>query len=442
MKKLIFCLALLLFGCTGKLTDAGPAKPNILVILIDTLRADHLGFNGYERDTSPNLDAFARENLNFKYAYSSSAWTPPAVASLFSGVYASVHGHMPLKSDDAERAKGKFSKLDESFSTLAELLRDAGYDTGCISANPMVSEKYGLEQGFNHFYSPGRESAQLVNQRSLKFLKDLRAKEKPFFLYMHYMDPHFPYTPIPPYDTMFNGSLKSREYRPREEKFIGRYDGEIRYVDDKIGEMFAWLKENKLYDDLVILIVSDHGEQFMERGHLGHADRLHTEEVHVPLMLKAAGKKGESTVPVSLVDVLPTLLDVAKVPVDSASIHGRSLISELAERKEEGVLIEVVRHYNQKAFITADGKKALLEYEMEKGLVNPDPTTTIKEHLYDIYKDNFEIAPLKDAKLLSEMKEGLKRYYIEILKLRERYKNSEIDMDAETFERLKTLGYI
>ena len=221
-------------GCSRKKEQN---KPNILVIMIDTLRADHLGFNGYERDTSPVLDSLARDNLNFKYAYSTSAWTPPAVGSLFSGVYASVHGHMPLKENDSLRAHGVFSTLDESFTTIAEALSHAGYDTACISANPMVSEKYGLHQGFKHFYSPGRESADIVNRRAFKYLNDLREKDKPFFLYLHYMDPHFPYAPAEPYDSMFSGPLAERKYKAREERFIGRYDGEIRFANDRIGEM-------------------------------------------------------------------------------------------------------------------------------------------------------------------------------------------------------------
>jgi arylsulfatase A-like enzyme len=435
------CL-LILAACNSEIKETAPkTKPNVIVILIDTLRADHLGFNGYERQTSPVLDKFASENLNFKYAYSSSAWTPPAVASIFTGVYASVHGHMPLKSEDDERAKGKFSKVDDSFETLAETFTANGYETACISANPMVDPNYGLSQGFKHFYSPGRESAQMVNQRSLKYLKELRDKDKPFLLYMHYMDPHFPYTPVKPYDTLFTGPLKSRSYEPKELKYIGKYDGEVKYVDTKVGEMFDWLKENKLYDDTIILVLADHGEQFMERGHLGHADRLHTEEVHIPFILKAPGKKGEVTYPVSLVDAYPTLLEASGIELKH-EINGVSLFNEADKRKEKGILLEIVRHWNQKAFINSKGDKIILEYKMESGLVNPKLEDAEKKSLYNIYKDDWEVKPIDDNALMQKMIEDIKKLYKEVLNLKKNYKTSEIDMDKETYEKLKTLGYL
>ena len=430
-----------LFSCNSGTETAPKKKPNVLVILIDTLRADHLSFNGYERNTSPVLDKFASENMNFKYAYSSSAWTPPSIATLFTGIYPSVHGHMPLKSQDDERAKGKFSKVDDGFTTLAEAYKENGYDTACISANPMVGENYGLKQGFDHFYSPGRETAAMVNKRSLKYLTELRAKDKPFFLYMHYMDPHHPYTPVAPYDKMFSGPLKSREYKQREVNYIGKYDGEIKYVDDKIGEMFEWFRQNNLYEDLVVLIVADHGEQFMERGYLGHADRLHTEEVHIPYILKANGAKGESKVPVSLVDAFPTLMEASGIEFKHA-IHGVSLLSALEKRKEQGVLLEIIRHYNQKAFINSAGEKILLEYKMDLGMVNTKLDEAFKVNLYDIYKDNLEVKPIEDSALMSKLKEDFKKLYKEILGLKKDYKTSEIEMDDDTFEKLKTLGYI
>ncbi len=441
-RSIIFLIVILLISaCDSKNKQSEQSKPNVLVILIDTLRADHLGFNGYERDTSPVIDKFASENLNFKYAYSSSVWTPPSVASLFTGVYASIHGHMPLKSEDALRAQGKFSKVDDGFTTLAEVYQSNGYDTACISANPMVHKNYGLSQGFTNFYSPGRETAEKINKRTLKYLTDIRDKSKPFFLYLQYIDPHHPYSPPAPYDSMFSGPLKAREYDEKMLKYIGRYDGEIKYTDDKVGEIFKWLRENKLYDDMVIMLLSDHGEQFMERGYLGHADKLHTEEAQIPFILKAKNQKGEVKVPVSLVDAYPTLLEASGLSFTS-KINGVSLLSNLEQRKNQGVLLEIIRHVNQKAFINSEGQKIILEFALETPLINPLIAPILKESIYDIYNDNWEVHRLGDPKLLDKLKLDLKNLYIEILKLGKDYKTAEMEMDDETFENLKTLGYI
>ena len=179
----------------------------------------------------------------------------------------------------------------------------------------------------------------------------------------------------------------------------------------------------------------------MERGHLGHADRLHTEEVHVPLILKAEGKKGDVNIPVSLVDVYPTLLQLAGVKSDN-KIHGYSLLTQLDKRKEKGVLMEVVRHYNQKAYVNSSGTKLLLDYKMDLGLVHDNIDQPMKETLYDIYQDKYEVSPLKDEELLEKVRAEYIQYYSEILELSRYYNKSEIEMDQETFENLKTLGYL
>ncbi|MCO6430855.1 MAG: sulfatase [Deltaproteobacteria bacterium] len=451
MHKKLIVLAFILLGAAA-VAAYGPWSPgslssgkkqNVLIILIDTLRADHLGHHGYERDTSPNLDKFASENMNFSYGVSPSAWTPPSVASLFTGMYASVHGHMPLK----EGKGSKFSKLDDSFTTLAEVMKEAGYDTAAISANPLVSEKFGLHQGFNLFVSPGRELAEKVNARTLKYLNDLRPKDKPFFLYVHYMDPHFPYGAPDQYKDMFSGPIKlegrfkGRQYGKRELRYMGRYDGEIRYVDKYIGEIFSWFKENNLYDDTTIFVVSDHGEQFYERGHLGHADRLYSEETRVPFIVKAAGRREKIDTPVSLVDVFPTVLDITGIKKPNP-VNGVSVVSELDKRKREGVLTEVIRHWNQKAFIRGDGRKILIDYPMELGLLLSEFKNIRFQQIFDTNTDFAEVAPLTDESLLSQLSHEFLELYASVIKLRSQYSVGETAADEETINQLKTLGYL
>ena len=435
----LFFIAFLLFSGLKQ-----AKKPNVLIVLIDTLRADHLGYMGYERDTSPFIDSFAASNLVFKYGKSTSAWTPPSIASLFSGMYASVHGHMPLRSQ-TEYGK-RFTKLDNSFVTLAEVFKENGYATAAISANPLVGERYGLSQGFDLFVSPGRERAEKVNWRARKYISEMWDRQKPLFLYLHYMEPHDPYEPPAPYDSMFSGELKSRSYPQEQSNLINLYDGEIRYVDSKIEKIFAWLKEQGLYEDMIILLVSDHGEQFMERGYQGHADRTYSEEIHIPFILKARSLQGIEETPVSLVDAYPTLLDLAGISVEH-KIHGYSLVSAIQKRKKEGIYSEIIRHVNEKSYLRWDGYKLINEYIMQRGVVlTPDLLTAdpemISSQVFNIFNDPFEINPIKDEQLHAELSRSFLDLYAEHLGHKGDYKTSEIELDDKALEQLKTLGYL
>jgi arylsulfatase A-like enzyme len=426
-----------------RISPALKTKPNVLVVVIDTLRADHLGFNGYERNTTPFLDSFAAENLNFKHATSPASWTPPSVASILSGIYPTVHGHMPLRSK-TDYGK-RFTRLDDSFHTLAEVFSENGYDTAAITANPIVSNKYGFAQGFKLFISGGREDAEKVNLRSKKYLSDLRDKKKPFFLYLQYMDPHDPYEPNPPYDKSFSGAIKSRAYPLPQSDFMNKYDGEIAYTDKKVSELFSWLKGQGLYDDLTILITSDHGEQFMERGYQGHADRTYLEEAHVPLILKTADKKGEENTYVSSVDIYPTVLDAAGLKFTNP-IHGYSLLTDLDKRKSEGVMTEIIRHVNEKAYTSQDGIKLIIEQKMEKGMIiSPDELINGPEikskKVFDLNKDPFEVNPITDKNLQAELEGKFKNLYLKTLSIKNKYTTSDVELDEKSLEELKTLGY-
>ncbi|MCO6429535.1 MAG: sulfatase [Deltaproteobacteria bacterium] len=430
-----FAVAAVLFW-TASGGKAGP--PNVLVILIDTLRADHMSLYGYERKTTPNLDLFGEENLVFERAMSAAAWTPPSVASIFTGMYASVHGHMPLRSETSYGKRN--TKLDDSFHTLGELFKGAGYATALISANPLINRRFGFAQGFDTFISPGRERGAKVNRRAMKYLSDLWPREKPFFLYLQYMDPHDPYEAPAPYDAEFSGPLAAREYDEKELALIGAYDGEIKYVDAKIGELFDWLKSEGLYEDTIIVIFSDHGEQFMERGYQGHADRVYSEEIHVPLIIKAPGLKGRIAEVVSLIDVYPTLSELSGAQF-THTVHGLSLISQLQARKGKGVLAEIIRHHNEKGYLRPNGEKLITLYPMERGLTGHSPGP-ISEQYFDLNKDPFELAPLPDAAVLEKLRSEYEAEYSEILRSKEGYTVGETELDDKTLKQLKTLGYL
>lgn len=446
-----------LFGSTG-FWGSKVSPPNVLVVLVDTLRGDHLGVNGYERNTSPFLDSFAKENLHLAYAVSPSTWTPTSVASLFTGLYPSGHRMMPPTG--REVAKERSAKLDDSYTTLAELFKNAGYATAGITANPWVSAEFGFDQGFESFTVRNRVTARDINRMAVRYLQQTIQGDRPFFLYLHYMDPHFTYDPPGRFKTTFSGPLKWRAYPKPQEEMIGHYDGEILFTDTKLKELFDWLKQQGIYDSTVIVFLSDHGEQFAERGNQGHGWRVHSEENVVPFMIKSApaakippvpqhSKVSEEsefeavkvTYPVSTVDAFPTLLDLAGIKLPHP-VHGVSLASERPRRKATGVLSEIYRHHNQKAYIAPDGKKLILTYPLEVGYLIAESSIPASRQVYDTVSDYWELSPLADGELGDRLEREFRTLYGEALKSGTGYKSSEIPVDDKTLKELETLGYM
>ena len=228
-------------SCTSLLACArapAPEKPNIVLIVVDTLRADHLGSYGYERDTSPVIDAFARENVRFDYAVATAPWTAPSIASIFTGLYPTAHGVTRFTfKDDWQPGRATASVLSDDLDTLAEGLKRRGYQTVGVTANAWVADYLGFAQGFDSFRTLDHQPAHRVNAEAFTFLDAHGREDPPFFLYLHYMDPHEPYASPEPIGA-FHGPLQSREYDDEELKRIAHYDAEIRYVDGQIGELF------------------------------------------------------------------------------------------------------------------------------------------------------------------------------------------------------------
>jgi arylsulfatase A-like enzyme len=416
-----------------------PRRPNVLVLLLDTLRADHLSLNGYERDTSPVLDSFARENLNFSYAISASPWTPTSVATIFTGVYPSVHGMMPI--NDRAAARRMSAKLPDEAETIAETLKKNGYQTAAVISNPWMKPEFGLGQGFDTYTYLHRVHSNHVNQAAYKHVRKLRQKSEPFFLYLHYMDVHNPYNPPGAYAEMYKGPLKSRAYPEKQVRLMGRYDGAIRYLDNNLGELFSFLKEEKLYDDLAIVVLADHGEQFMEQGRQGHGYHLFNEELRVPLMIKAPGRAGAIDQPVSLVDLYPTMLELAGVPL-AKPVQGVSLISRLDVRKQHGMLAEIRRNYNSKAYISPEGAKLILDYKLDVPLVAQADQAAEQAALLG-RPEGFGPEPVvKDSALEQKLRSDFQGLYRKCLDLRQDSAGGEVEIDQDTVKELESLGYM
>lgn len=293
-----------------------PARPaGIVLITLDTTRADHLGCYGDASASTPNLDAFSREAVRFDQAMTAVPTTLPSHATMFTGEYPPVHG---------VRYNGMF-KLGEGSVTIAERLRDAGFATGAVPAAYPVYAKSGLAQGFDTyrdlFSEPGAERLESAAERPASDVTRLgietirAAGQRPFFVWLHYYDAHYPYKPPFPFSSRF------REHP---------YDGEIAYADAQLGLLFAALRAEGLWDRIVVVVAGDHGEGLYEHGERMHSQLAYETTLRVPLLVKAAGAKAGSVIaePVSLADVAPTILDLAGLPIP-AGLDGISLRSAL-----------------------------------------------------------------------------------------------------------------
>jgi len=305
---------------TANLPDASTDAPNVIVIVVDTLRADHLSAYGYDRDTSPFLDSLAKEGLLFQNAISASSWTQPSHASMLTGRYTYEH-------------QAETKPLDRTYPTIGEALQAKGYRTGAFSANTLFfTRRQGFGRGFLHFEdnyqstadlgfnslygflfdhyglrnmlnyrgAPGRRVASDINQSALDWVDNDR--ERPFFLFLNYFDVHDPYLPPEPYRSRYSnvenaGGLINgfaEEFSPsltpeQLQSEIDAYDGAINYVDDEIKKLFAHLDERSMLKNTVVIITSDHGELLGEHGLLQHSASLYMQEIHVPLIVWGPG---------------------------------------------------------------------------------------------------------------------------------------------------------
>jgi arylsulfatase A-like enzyme len=303
------------------------------MISIDTLRADHLGMYGYERPTSPELDAFAAGATVFEAVEAAAPWTLPSLTSVLTGEYTSTH-----------RCWVRGSVLDGSFTTLAERLLAAGYDTACHAAQQFVTTRQGLHQGFVHFdesyayteLKPERSiTSPALSDKGVRFLEQKAAAPlgAPWFLWLHYLDPHGIY--------LEHAGISEHFVTPgqRTPQQIERdlYDGEIRFTDLHVGRVLDALERTGLAANTIVVFFSDHGEEFGDHGGRGHGHTLFQELVRVPLVVRVPGAPPARVRQiVRHVDLLPTLLELCGLPVP-AGLPGRSL----AELVRGGTLPEV-----------------------------------------------------------------------------------------------------
>jgi arylsulfatase len=323
----------------------GPEPRNVIIVLVDTLRADHMSLHGYQRPTTPFIDTLAADAIIFDRARSQAACTFPSVNSLFTSRYAFdfyIQG---------ENQMG----IPAEYPTIAEILRARGYQTIAVSASPIVRSTPSKENpngGFGAGFDVFDESclwreAAMVNARALELLDDVR---EPFFLYLHYMDPHGLYAPPAAHQRQFAGPYDGHDFiavgdiGPIGEMLyndgpefdisdgdlqhlVDLYDDEILYFDGQLEQLVASLREDGLLDRSLLVLTSDHGEEFLEHGHVGHCRGLWNTLTHVPLLMRIPDLPGggRTNAPVQVVDIVPTLLDELSIDAAAIPFDGTSL---------------------------------------------------------------------------------------------------------------------
>ena len=322
-------------------------RPNVILVTISSLRADHVSSLAYDRRTTPNFDKFAKDNILFTNAFATSSWQMPAVGSIFTSLYPTDHGATHIN-----------NKLNAKVQTLADILRANGYYTAGFGCNPRLSADYGFDKGFDFYddYSVSmilsslsfgqadsidinkRRTNDLVNDAVVRWLQ--KNTHNPFFLSVHYYDNHWDYLPPAPYNTLFDpdyaGDIDGTEIAreplysnmPSDkdvEHIIALYDGQIRQTDHDLGELLDFLKEQDRFKDSIIIVTGDHGEQFYEHGHTSHHG-IFDELIHIPLAISVPVPNDPRIVTsfASGVDIMPTILDYTSVPVPS-QCRGQSL---------------------------------------------------------------------------------------------------------------------
>ncbi len=460
-------------------------KPNVILIVMDTVRADHCSNYNYFRDTTPNLMKLSEKATLYNRAISTGDYTLSAHASIFSGQYSRTHGAHP---DHPSPPR----PLDQDIKTLTEILSENGYySMANVSNIAFITKSFGFQQGFDFYDQRGRprvlekrmqqhylkelirsalcclpmprefelkfRRADEINNEVYSQLEIVKKHKKPFFLFLNYMDAHRPYVPPPPFDKRYLGdnwiqlsqkqfdqikkevlSLKRNLTEKERSYLISQYDGGIAFIDHSLGEFFGHLKKLEMYDNSLIIITSDHGEAFGRRNFLEHGCSVFQDQIHIPLIIKFPNvrKRNVNDKLVSLIDIMPTILDVVGINENmSEDLQGRSLIS--ADLDEPRDLIS-----ESFALETIEDQPRLdrIERAIFSGPYKYIESTIGKQELYDLKQDPDEYKNI--IKSNSQIYEKLKGRLDQWLKNTILKDEVGEKVDQESLDRLKTLGYI
>jgi len=419
-----------------------PTGPNVILIVVDTLRADHLSCYGYNRNTTPVIDELSEQSVLFRNAISSAPWTTPSVVTTFTSQYPAAVG-----------IEAEPIVLGNEFLTLAEILKGGNYDTQGIVSHILVSSTLGFDQGFNSYDEENARgedhiSSPSITEKAISYI-ERRGNDK-FFLFLHYFDPHHSYILHEDYDYYpdYDGALYSgqnvEELRKKapdmaadDIEFVkALYDSEIAFTDGYIGVLFNKLKDLGLYDDTLIVVTADHGEEFLERGDywIGHARKLYQEQIHVPLIIKPAGERRQEIMEeyVSLMDLMPTIVDSADLTIPASYQHeGETLRMDDERQPRDSVIVSDTKSFSDLRSLILNGWKLIYDAE------------TDSRALYDLRKDPAESGnvAMENREFLTEMEAILRDWNDHVNSGKSQTDARLPKFTEEQLERLRGLGY-
>lgn len=419
-------------------------EPNIVLISIDTLRRDHLSTYGYEKETSPFLDSLANESAVFNNAIAQAPYTVTSHITMMTSLWPSVH--QILTHDHQDR-------LSTKWLTLPQILKARGYQTAGFTGGGQVSAVYGFDRGMDVYDFEGGRS-EVIFPKAKEWIA--KTQGNPFFLFLHTYDVHMPYEPPPPFDNIFdpeyNGSINRWtegcvEINDSElfNRILDLYDGEIRYVDAQIQRVVQFLREKGLYENTMLIITSDHGEEFMEHGSMAcHAHTLYNELLLIPLIIKFPNGQWAGRIipdPVALNDLMPTVLDYIDIPFSPDS-QGETLLDYM----EDNVKRDVQRPIFSEQIVIRDDPRVEVSIQTlsEKYYQRLD----LPGEYFLLVNDSGEQHNLLESqkKKASVLEKSIREYMSANKKLAklgsETKRNRSQEMDEKTVEKLKALGYI
>jgi arylsulfatase A-like enzyme len=445
-------LVLLVGGCTVE--NGNSERPNILLITLDTARADHLSAYGYQYDTTPFLRELAARGAYFKRVYAAAPATAPSHATLFTSQSPLTH-----------RVVKNAVTLAEDSDTLAELLVANGYQTAAIVSSFVLNAKFGLAQGFQHYDDEldgtnasihwhkweGQEvvggfdrNATEATDKAVAWLEHARDPKQPFLLFVHYFDPHDPYLPPPKYRGRFSNSEITQPYVRQQ---VDYYDGEIAYTDDQLRRLLDTIDRLKLDDDTIVIVTGDHGEGIWQRGYQYHGAHIYEEAVRVPLIVHWPGRVMAGSAfekPVTLADVTPTIFELIGLDSTGRNFQGRSLAQALRSgqplTEDQPAFIYRVPYDPHHEFgVWVDGEKHGVRYQRWKYLVSDTEGTT---ELYDLFVD-----PGETRNLVAKRPEWAKELGAMLTNWRETVSQPDSltimsPLSTTDLQKLKSLGYV
>ncbi|MBW1823105.1 MAG: sulfatase [Deltaproteobacteria bacterium] len=440
----ILCVLAALFLLAGCEKQPEALSPNLILVSIDTLRADHLGCYGYDRPTSPTLDRLASEGMLFECAYATSPWTLPSHGTMLTGFYP---GRIGLNSED--------STLPTELETLAMVLSKHSFSTAAVVNSFFVSEKYGFNRGFDYFcFVPENHApigaAPIIIKQAMQWVQ--QHKNEQFFLFLHFYDVHANYSTLPQYEEQFvgpyngvaDGTLAQLiEFRKGTlsldkadvKHFADLYDAEIRQLDDQLKRLLGFLQQEALLEKSFMIITSDHGEEFLDHGGILHGRTQYQELIHIPLIIRGPGIPPSRRFKgiVSLLDMVPTVLSLLGIssPSGLEGLDLSPLWQDNRYKLPDRFIFSEADQYNVKN----DIKRAVWhgKYKLHYDLL------TKKLELYNLVND-----PTERLNVASEypsvgmvLLTKIKKFMMKITR-----DTQSVPLTPKEIEKLKSLGYL